>query len=147
MNTKIKIENLLKEAIRSGDNVRKRTYRMVLSAIKLVEVEKIGELNDSEIISVLQKEVKSRRETIADAEQLDRKDIIDEAMAEIHILEELLPEPMSTEKLQEMAKAVIEEVGATSMREMGQVMKVLLPRVQGRATGEQASQVVRKLLQ
>lgn len=147
MNTKIKIENLLKEAIRSGDNVRKRTYRMVLSAIKLFEVEKIGELNDAEIISVLQKEVKSRRETISDAEQLDRKDIIEEAMAEIHILEELLPEPMSTEKLQEMAKAVIEEVGATSMREMGQVMKVLLPRVQGRATGEQASQVVRKLLQ
>jgi uncharacterized protein YqeY len=147
MTTKKQIENLLKEAMRSGDDVRKSTYRMALSAIKLAEVEKVAELNDSEMNAVLQKEVKSRRETIADAEQAEREDIIQAAMAEIAILVELLPEPMSMEELESMAKDAIEETGATSIREMGQVMKVLMPRTQGRATGEQTSQVVRKLLQ
>lgn len=147
MATKKELENSLKEAIRSGDEVRKRTYRMALSAIKLAEIEKIGELNDSEMIAILQKEEKSRRETIADAEKLGRNDIIEDALAEIAILEELLPEPMSMEKLEEMAKEAIEEVGATSIRDMGQVMKVLLPRVKEVAKGEQTSQVVRKLLQ
>lgn len=144
---KDQLEKGLKEAIRSGDDVRKRTYRMILSAIKLAEVEKIDNLSDSEINAVLQKEVKSRRETIADAEKLDRKDIIEDALAEIAVLEELLPEPMSMEDLERIVKDVINEVGATSMRDMGQVMKALTPRVQGRATGGQTSQVVRKLLQ
>jgi hypothetical protein len=147
MVTKKQIENLLKEAIRSGDDVRKRTYRMLLSAARLAEVEKIGELDDSEVIAVLQKEVKSRRETIADAEQAGRPDLIDAANAEIAILEEFLPEPFSLEKLEVLAKEAIAEAGATSMREMGQVMKILMPRLQGRATGDQASQIVRKLLQ
>jgi uncharacterized protein len=147
MTTKTQIETSLKDAIRSGDDVRKRTYRMALSAIKLAEVEKVGELSDTEMISVLQKEVKSRRETITDAEQAGRNDIIQAAQAEIAILEELLPEPISQDKLEAMAKEAIEEVGAKSIREMGQVMKVLMPRIQGRATGEQTSQVVRKLLQ
>jgi uncharacterized protein len=147
MVTKKQIENLLKEAIRSGDDVRKRTYRMLLSAARLAEVEKIGELDDSEVIAVLQKEVKSRRETIADAEQAGRPDLIDAANAEIAILEEFLPEPFSLEKLEVLAKEAIAEAGATSIREMGQVMKILMPRLQGRARGDQASQIVRKLLQ
>jgi hypothetical protein len=147
MVTKKQIEDLLKEAIRSGDDVRKRTYRMLLSAARLAEVEKIGELDDSELLAVLQKEVKSRRETIADAEQAGRPDLIDAANAEIAILEEFLPEPFSLEKLEVLAKEAIAEAGATSIREMGQVMKILMPRLQGRARGDQASQIVRKLLQ
>jgi uncharacterized protein len=147
MDTKKQLENLLKEAIRSGDDVRKRTYRMALLAIRLAEDVKAGELNETEIASVLQKEAKSRRETIADAEKAGRNDIIQAAEAEMAVLGELLPEPMSMEKLESLAEEAIEQVGATSMREMGEVMKVLMPRVQGEATGEQVSQVVRKLLQ
>jgi uncharacterized protein YqeY len=118
---------------------------MILSAISL-QMLKNRWLNDSEMIAVLQKEVKSRRETIADAEKAGRPDIVEDAKAEIAILDELLPESMSMNELEALAKEAIDEVGAASMREMGQVMKVLMPRLQGRATGEQASKAVRKLM-
>lgn len=147
MTTKRQIEEALKEAMRSKDDVRKRTLRMVLSSAKLAEVEKGGDLDEAGLISVLQKEVKSRREAIADAQRAGRPDLVEDAEAEIQVLNEFLPEPISTEKLELMAKEAIDEVGATSMREMGQVMKILMPRLQGQATGEQASQIVRKLLQ
>lgn len=147
MTTKRQFEEALKEAMRSKDDVRKRTIRMVLSAIKLSEIEKGEDLEESEMMAVLQKEVKSRRESVTDAQRAGRSDLIDAAEAEIKVLEEYLPEPLTTDQLESIAKEAIDEVGATSMREMGRVMKVLMPRIQGQATGEQASQIVRKLLQ
>ena len=147
MTTKAQLENALKEAMRSGDDLRKSTIRMVLSAIKLMEVEKGAPLDETGIASVLQKEVKSRRESIADAQRANRQDLAEAAEAEITILEGFLPKAMTGEELDNLARQVIQEVGATSLREMGQVMKVLMPRLQGRATGDQASQAVRKLLQ
>lgn len=147
MTTKKQLEEALKEAMRSRDDVRKRTLRMVLSAIKLSEIEKGEVLENSELMAVLQKEVKSRRESITDAQRAGRSDIVDASEAEIIVLEEYLPEPLTSDQLELMAKEAIDEVGATSMREMGQVMKVLMPRLQGQATGEQASQIVRTLLQ
>lgn len=147
MTTKKQLEEALKEAMRSRDDVRKRTLRMVLSAIKLSEIEKGEDLENSELMAVLQKEVKSRRESITDAQRAGRSDIVDASEAEIKVLEEYLPEPLTSDQLELMAKEAIDEVGATSMREMGQVMKVLMPRLQGQATGEQASQIVRTLLQ
>lgn len=147
MTTKAQLENALKEAMRSGDDLRKSTIRMVLSAIKLMEVEKGAPLDETGIASVLQKEVRSRRESIADAQRANRQDLAEAAEAEITILEGFLPKAMTGEELDNLARQVIQEVGATSLREMGQVMKVLMPRLQGRATGDQASQAVRKLLQ
>lgn len=147
MTTKKQLEEALKEAMRSRDDVRKRTLRMVIAAIKLSEVEKGKDLDNSELIAVLQKEVKSRRESITDAQRAGRSDLVDAAEVEIKVLEEYLPEPITPDKLVLMAKEAIDEIGATSMREMGQVMKVLMPRIQGQATGEQASQIVRRLLQ
>jgi hypothetical protein len=97
-------------------------------------------------LAVIQKEVKSRQETIVDAERANRPEQVAESQAEINILEAYLPEPLTPEELETFAKEAIEEVGATSMREMGQVMKVLIPRLEGRATGSEASQTVRKLL-
>lgn len=146
MSIKLRLENDLKEAMRKQDDLNKRVIRMVLSAIKLAEVEKGASLDDSGIISVLHKEIKSRREAIADAERIGRSDIIADAEAEITVLERYLPAALSEAELEEMARQAIREAGATSLREMGQVMKLLMPRLQGRATGDQASQVVRKLL-
>jgi uncharacterized protein YqeY len=146
MDTQKQIESDFKDALRAGDNLRKRTYRMVLSAIKLAEVEKGEPLEASEVQVILQKEIKSRRESITDAERADRADIAEESEAEINILKVYLPQPLSQDELEEMAKEAIVEVGASSPKEMGMVMKVLMPRVQGRADGSQVSQIVRQLL-
>jgi uncharacterized protein YqeY len=146
MNTKTQLENALKDAIRANDEVRKRTLRMALSSVKLAEIEKGAALDESSLLGILQKEIKSHHESIADAERAGRQDLIRTAQAEIDILEEYMPKPFTQSELEELVKQAIGETGATSMREMGQVMKVLMPRLQGRATGDQASQVVRKLL-
>lgn len=146
MTTKTDLELALKDALRASDDLRKRTIRMVMTNIKLAEVEKGSSLDQTGINTILQKEVKSRRESIADAERLNREDLITEAKAEIAILEDFLPQPLSSEEIKTLAKEVIAEIGATSPKEMGQVMKILVTRVQGRAPGGQVSQVVRELL-
>jgi uncharacterized protein YqeY len=147
MTTKNELETFLKEAMRSGDDVRKRTLRMALSAIKLAEIDKGQALDETGIAAILQKEVKSRREAIADAQRANRQDLIAASEAEIAVVEGLLPKAMPAEELEKLAKQVITELGATSPKDMGQVMKTLLPRLQGRAAGSQVSFVVRKLLQ
>jgi uncharacterized protein YqeY len=147
MDLKSILQSDLKDAMRKGEETRKSTIRMALTAIKLAEVDKVAELNEAEYLAIIQKEIKSRRETIADAEKANRPDFIPQAEEEIKILQTYLPLALSPDELENMAKAAIAEAGATSIREMGQVMKILVPRLQARATGDQASAVVRKLLQ
>jgi len=147
MDLKEQLDSALKDAMRSGDEVRKRTIRMVLAEVKNAEIDKGAALDDNGVLSILQKEVKSRRESIADAQRAGRPDLVAESEVEITILDGFLPEAFTPDELEALARQAIEEVNATSIREMGQVMKVLVPRLQGRATGEQASQIVRRLLQ
>ncbi len=147
MDTKTKLENALKEALRSGDDVRKRTIRMALAAIHQAEVDRRTSLDEAAVISLLQKEIKSRAETVEEARRANRTDIVAATEAEIAILQAYLPQAMSTEELTALAQLVIAEVGAVSPADMGKVMKVLLPRVAGRAAGDQVSAIVRQLLQ
>lgn len=146
MSLKSQLEADLTKAMRSGDTLRKRVIRMVLSAVHLSEIDQGHALTDSEVQALLQKEVKARREAIEDAERAGRQDLIDESIHEIEVLQDYLPQPLSAEEIEAMARKAIAEVGASSGREMGQVMKVLLPRVQGRAENSQVSQIVRQLL-
>ena len=146
MSTKTQLEDALKDAMRAGDDLRKRTLRMALSAIRLAEIDTGQALDDFAVQAILQKEVKSRQEAIAEAQQAKRPDLEAAARDEIAVLEEFLPKQLSPQELEALAKEVIAEVGATSMKDMGQVMKVLLPRLQNRAPGDQASRVVRTLL-
>jgi len=133
--------------MRANDDVHRRTLRMALTAIKLSEVEKGAALDENGIMAILQKEIKNRRESIQDAQRANRPDLIADNEAEIKVLEGYLPKPLSSEELTELARSVIAEVGATSPADMGKVMKVLLPRVQGKAPGDQVSLVVRSILQ
>jgi len=133
--------------MRQRDDVRKRTVRSVLAAIKLAEVEAGKPLDEDALLGVIQKEVKMRREALEGAQKAGRDDLIAAAEAEMAVLQEFLPEPLTAEDLEALAREAIAEVGAASPRDMGKVMAALMPRLQGRATGKEASQVVRRLLQ
>ncbi len=146
MDIKAQIESDIKDAMRAKDEPRKRTLRMALSAIKLAEIDQGGPLDAQAQTGVIQKEIKSRRESIADAERAGRSDIIADAQADIALLEGYLPQALPPDELEGMAREAIAEAGATSQGQMGQVMKLLMPRLQGRASGNEASQVVKKLL-
>lgn len=146
MKIKEQLQDSLKDAIRSGDEVRKSTLRLALTAIQLAEVDKGGELDDNAVLAILQKEVKAYQEAAEDARRAGRPDLIAASQEEVEVLKAYLPQQYTEQELEELVKEVIEEVGATSLREMGQVMKALMPRLEGRATGQQANQAVRKLL-
>ena len=147
MDTKAKLENDLKDAMRSGDDTRKRTIRMVLAAIKQTEIDKQVTLDETGVIGILQKEVKTRRESLEEAQKAGRADLAASTEAEIQVLNGYLPRAMDPAELTALAESVIAEVGATTPADMGKVMKALLPRVAGRAANDQVSLVVRGLLQ
>ncbi|MFN3309338.1 MAG: GatB/YqeY domain-containing protein [Anaerolineales bacterium] len=146
MSIKEQLQNDLKEAMRTNDEVKKRTLRMALAAIRLLEVEKGVQLDDNAVLGILQKEVKARHEAIADAERAGRADLAAASREELAILEGYLPQAMSEAELETLVRQAIAEVGAANLQQMGLVMKWLMPRLQGRASGEQASQMVRRLL-
>lgn len=146
MPTKADLEAQLKTAMRDSDDLHKRTLRMVLSEWKLAEVERGGELDEAAAIALLQKQAKARREAIADAERAGRPDIVESTQAELSYLETFLPQALSQGELEQLARESIRETGATEPGQMGLVMKDLMPRLEGRAEGKQASEVVRNLL-
>ena len=140
------LEAELKEAIRSKDDVRKRTLRMVLSAIKLAEIDHRDSLDEPTILGIIQREVKSRQETIEEAKQAERDELLASTLAEIEVLQVYLPQPLGEDELAELVQRAIEEVGASGPQDMGKVMKALMPQIQGRADGKTASDLVRGLL-
>jgi len=147
MTLKTQLRDAVTLALKSGDAQRKMTLRMALASIKNAEVEARGELDDAKILSLLQKEVKFRQETIEGAKQANRPDLITKAETEIGILSEFLPQPITEEELRVLVKEAIQESGAGSIADMGQVMGVLMPKIRGKADGKEANQIVRELLQ
>lgn len=146
MSIREKINQEIKEAMKSGNDMIKTTLRGALAAIRQVEIDQKIEVKEPEIIAILQKEVKSRKELIVDAEKAERPDLIKIAEAEMDILSVYLPKAMSEDDLTKIIKEVIAEVGAGSMAEMGKVMGAVIPKVKGRADGGQINQIVKKLL-
>jgi uncharacterized protein len=141
------IQNALTAAMKAKDEDTKRTLRLVMTTIKFAEIEKGGDIDDQQVLSILQKEVKTRQDAIEEAKQVNRTDLIEAAEKEIVILNRFLPQRMSAEELVELAKNVISETGASTLRDMGEVMKILMPKLAGRASGQDASKIVRELLQ
>jgi uncharacterized protein YqeY len=147
MDLKTQINDSVKDAMRSGDEVRKRTLRMVLAAVKQSEVDKRTALDDMGVISIIQKEIKNRREALEEAKKASRPDLAAENEAEIGVLESFLPKAMPADELRSIVQAAIAETGAASMTDMGKVMKAVMPRVAGRAPNDMISSTVRELLQ
>lgn len=132
--------------MKSGDEIRKRTVRMVLAAVKQVEVDKRIELDDLAITALIQKEVKNRREALEEAKKANRDDLVAANEAEIKVLEEFLPKAMDAAELRALVQAAITEVGASAPSDMGKVMKVVMPKVAGRAPNDAISAAVKELL-
>ncbi len=147
MDMKTELNNAVKEAMKSGDEVRKRTLRMTLAAIKQIEVDRRISIDDAAVLSILQKEIKLRKEALEEAKKAGRDDLAADAQAEIDVLMAFLPKAPSPEELLALVQAAIAETGAVGPADMGKVMKVLLPRLAGRAPGDQVSALVRELLQ
>ena len=147
MTIKTQLNDSMKDAMKSGDEVRKRTVRMVLAAVKQVEVDKRIELDDVAIMALLQKEIKNRRESLEEAKKANRADLIEANEAEIKVLEVFLPKAMPAEELQALVQAAITETGAAGPADMGKVMKLVMPKVAGRAPNDAVSAAVKELLQ
>jgi uncharacterized protein YqeY len=139
----------IKTAMKAKDTVALNVVRGLKSAIKYAAIEKLGaegQLADADALAVVRKEIKKRQDSVASYESANRQDLADTEKAEIAVLEKYLPAAMSAEDLVKLVEAVIAEVGATSKKEMGAVMKVLQERAAGRADGKTLSSEVTKRL-
>lgn len=146
MDIKTQLTEAMKRAMKANDDVARRTTRMALAAIKQAEVDKQTTLDEAAVMSLVQKEIKNRREAIEEARKANRADLVDDNEAEIKVLEAFLPKAMDASELKALAQAAIEETGASAPTDMGKVMKVLMPKVAGRAAGDQVSAAVKELL-
>jgi hypothetical protein len=146
MDTKTRLNEAMKESMKSGDNLRKQTIRMVLAAVKQAEVDKRVDLDEAAVTALIQKEVKNRREALEEAKKANRDDLVAGNESEIKILEEFLPKAMPIEELKALVQAAITETGAAAPSDMGKVMKVVMPKVAGRAPNDMISATVKELL-
>ena len=140
------IESQLKDAMRERDDARRDALRLILSSLRGAEKELQRELSEDEELQVLQRERKKRIEAAEAFRKGDREEQADKEEAELDVLEEFMPEPLSEEEIEEIVDDVIAEVGATSMRDIGRVMADVMPQIAGRADGSSVSQLVREKL-
>ncbi len=147
MDLKEKLRADLATAMREGDSQRRDVLRMVLAAVKQVEIDDRKTLDDDGVQEVLRKQVKLRQESIVDFEKAGRPSEVERERAEIVIIEGYLPQMMSREEIEQIAKGIIDELGVTNAKAMGQVMSRLMPYVKGKADGRVVNEVVRSLLQ
>ena len=146
MLTKNTFEEALHDAMRQKDELAKNTYKILLSSIKMMEIDKGAEIDEAQIQAILQKEIKMRRESILEFQKGDRSDLVKLAEAEIAILEKYLPKQMSDDEIKAFAVEAIKEVNASAPSDMDKVMKILIPKLAGKAPSDRISQVVRSLL-
>ncbi|MEW5989200.1 MAG: GatB/YqeY domain-containing protein [Chloroflexota bacterium] len=134
-------------AMKAGDLVRRDTLRLVLAAIKQSEVDGGRPLNEADVQAVLTRQIKQRRESVADYERAGRPDLAAKEQAELQIIESYLPQMMSREEIATLARQVIGEMDIKDAKGMGQVMSKLMPQVKGKADGRLVNEVVREMLQ
>ena len=137
----------LKECMKTKNTTRKNVIQMVRAAILQVEKDKQISLDDNQIIDIIAKESKKRKDSLSDYEKSGREDLINEIKEEIEILAEYLPKQLSVEEIEEIVKQVISEENATSMKDMGKVMKASKERIGAASDGKTINEIVKKLLQ
>jgi gatB/yqey domain protein len=137
----------MKEAMKQGEKERLSVIRLVRGAVRQAEIDGKKTLTDDEVLGVIGKEVKMRRDSIEEFERGGRADLVEKTQAEIAVLMPYLPEQLSADEIKKIVEEVISSVGAASSKDMGKVMGALMPRVKGRADGKLVNETVRALLQ
>lgn len=143
---KEKLMDDLKVAMREKDNIRKNTVQMVRAAILQIEKDKGIEVTDTQILEIIAKEVKTKKDALVDFEKAGREDLISQTKEEMNVLSEYLPKQLTEEELEIKIKEIINKVGATSIKEIGIVMKEAKAEIGVAADGKMINEVVRKIL-
>jgi uncharacterized protein YqeY len=141
-----KLQEEMKAAMKSGDKEKLSTVRMLISEIKKVQIDQKKELTDEEIIQILQRYAKQRKESIKQYKEAGREDLAEKEERELKIVQEFLPKQLSEEEIKKIVEEVINETGASSMKDMGRVMKAVMEKVKGRAEGSVVSSIVKEKL-
>ena len=136
----------MKAAMKQGEKARLSVIRLVRGAVRQEEIDGKKTLNDDEIINVIAKEVKMRRDSIEEFERGKRVDLVEKTKAEIDILTSYLPAQLSPDEVKQIAEKAVAEVGAATAKNMGKVMSVLMPRIKGRADGKLVNEIIHSLL-
>ncbi|AHV98441.1 GatB/YqeY domain-containing protein [Paenibacillus sp. 7124] len=147
MNLSERLNEDMKQAMKSKDKFKLSTIRMVRSTIKNLEIDLKRALDDNEVLDILSREIKQRKDALQEFEKAGRDELAATNKAEIEIIQEYLPEQLSEEEIQVIVQQTIQETGASSKSEMGKVMSALMPKVKGRADGKLVNQAVLKFLQ
>ncbi|MBR2569955.1 MAG: GatB/YqeY domain-containing protein, partial [Paenibacillus sp.] len=137
----------MKQAMKSQNKFKLSTIRMIRSAVKNVEIDLKRTLNDDEVLDILSREIKQRKDALQEFEKANRVDLADNVKAEIDILSEYLPAQLSEEEIKAIVQGTIQETGASSKSDMGKVMAALMPKVKGRADGKLVNAIVQQYLQ
>ena len=146
MNFAQRLDEDLKEAMKSRDKSRVETLRMLKSQLHYVEIDKDGDLNEADGIAVLNSAVKKRKEAMEMYEKGGRMELYEKEKRELEIIQSYLPEPLSREELEDSVDAIIQELGATGSRDFGRVMKEAMAQFKGRAEGKVVQEIVRAKL-
>ena len=146
MSIKDNLENNMRNAMRSKDDLTRDTLRVLLSSIKLAEIDTGKILDDTGVLAIIQKEVKIRKETIDELENTGRLDLIEKARQEYEILIKYLPVQLADSDIENYAREAIVQISANNLSDMGKVMGILVPRLSGQASPDRISQVVKRLL-
>jgi len=136
----------MKAAMKNKDKFKLSVIRMIRSAIKYAEIESKTALSDEQVLEVLTREAKQRRESLQEYEKAGRDDLVEKVKTELEIIQSYLPEQLSEEELRKVIQDVIREVGAAGKKDMGKVMGTVMPKVKGRADGKIINQIVQEYL-
>ncbi|MGE4544438.1 MAG: GatB/YqeY domain-containing protein [Pedobacter sp.] len=146
MSLKQQLTDAMKAAMKAKDNLRLTTVRSVLAAIKNREIDQRSELGDEDIIGVLSSLVKQRKESVQLYRDGDRVELAEKEEAELAILQEFLPSPLTQEEIAALIEQAVTETGASEPKDMGKVMKIVSAQARGRADGKQVSDMVKARL-
>ena len=146
MSMKQTIQDAMKDAMRAKDKGRLSAIRLIQAEFKRIEVDERIEIDDARALAVLDKMVKQRRDSISQYESAGRQELADVEIAEIAVIQDFLPTALSEEEISTMIQAAIQQTGATSMADMGKVMGIIKPQIQGRADAGAVSGLVKATL-